>query len=427
MSGSQRQATIDLTAFTDLTAVTSRAWEIVKEQSYPKLSLEFSTRERHPTICPGTLVSINHSDYGLIGVVFRILTVAPADSDSLLVTYTAVQAVEYVFDAHFVDPDSTVWVAPVTAPTPFIYTHVLELPWMGGAIGKLAAYLVLGGTEGSETMFSVATSADDATYFNQKTVVLDCKYGVLARTYDVTMEIDDTIGILITPQAVTIQNFSTLLDRSSLFSQPRYALIGYEIIAFQTVTAVAGGSYYYLSNCIRGMFDSVIVEHPVGNSIWLFTLSDNYIYASSTTSYLKLLPGTSTSQISASSASSIAVSPTNIAATPFSIENIQATRVDSLVTILWWPRTKSYTGAGGSSELSINDSSPFPTDVTFNYRINGGSPIATSSTTVTVSTAASFTVEVQAIDGSYISAYSSALTVGTDNGRYLLGIGLVTY
>lgn len=140
---------------------------------------------------------------------------------------------------------------------------------------------------------------------------------------------------------------------------PRAAVIGDEIIAFQTVTP-EGESSFRLTGCIRGVLNTPISTHASGSQIWLTSLAANILTGITAGDfYVKLLPYFGRQVIDIGDATPIHVTAENKARTPWPPYRIEAVRAGTTVTINWWPTDQQCKGAGVFAPEDQTDQSPF--------------------------------------------------------------------
>lgn len=97
MLGRIQQKEYDLTGFLSGNSAASRAYEILKDNSYPKLRGTAQISLRLDSILPGQTIRITHADYGLNGL-FRVLQRDYPDNDSDVITLEIEQLSQAVYD-----------------------------------------------------------------------------------------------------------------------------------------------------------------------------------------------------------------------------------------------------------------------------------------------------------------------------------------
>ena len=94
------------------------------------------------------------------------------------------------------------------------------------------------------------------------------QYGTLAEAYPAsTLAVDDTQGLLYRPYKED-PSFGPV-SRTDLFGARRMALVGDELMLFQTVV-LEGSETTRLSGVVRGYMNTPVQAHASGAAIWVF-------------------------------------------------------------------------------------------------------------------------------------------------------------
>jgi len=182
----------------------------------------------------GEVVEISNSDYGLSSAEFRIITKDISEVDQNYLNWRAVQMVETLFDDTYQPGGNPGWVVPDYTPAALVHQEVFELPYNPLTLHPQAFLLLAARVHNFETGFYCLTSNTGTDYLNVGAFSGWSQYGVLDETYPAdTYSIDDETGILYTPYRED-PIFSSI-SRTDLFSRNRYALMGSEIVRFQSV------------------------------------------------------------------------------------------------------------------------------------------------------------------------------------------------
>jgi hypothetical protein len=421
LQGRKRPMSVDLTAFRDEDTASKRLWEIMKKQSYPFATIKGSTTLKFWEVNIGDIVTVNKTEYGISGAEFRILEKDVSEVDKNVIGWEMEQFSETLFDSNYESGGGSWWVPVDTDPSALTHQSIFELPY-NPLTGSDRAYLLLAAREhdfevGWETLFS--TTGSD--YSTLGTYTGWSQYGTLDEEYaDTTKTIDDEVGILYTPYRDDPEFESS--SRTDLFATSRYALMGTEIVKFQTVTA-EGSSSYRLTGVIRGMFNTTVAIHSASSGIWLFELTADAILTGITSGdfYLKYLPYYGGEKVSAGSVTPIHVTTIyNRAQKPWVPTAIRAVRSGSDVTLTIYTTTQFYDGAGKQGETAQLDYTPTSVDdqleVYDSDEGSGASQLLTSGTD-TRSKAGAFTYYARQVNGTYKSSWVSVY-IDTADGRY---------
>lgn len=285
--GLRRKKSVDLTAFSDRSAAQRRIEELRDVESYPAASFSFDVSRDYAHIEQGQILEITHSRFGLSGVRVRVLEVVRGNLSENRISIQARQVVERL-SGTFVPPGETLpdpmappivvyppvtgippWSAPDLSPVPLRHARLFELP-RNPETGSEPVVLVLAARELlSEEGVLVERSATNADYSPVGLLSAPwAQYGTLAEAYPAsTLAVDDTQGLLYRPYKED-PAFGPV-SRTDLFGARRMALVGDELMLFQTVV-LEGSETTRLSGVVRGYMNTPVQAHASGAAIWVF-------------------------------------------------------------------------------------------------------------------------------------------------------------
>lgn len=400
ISGQDEPMSIDLTAFIDLDMASRRLWELMKRLSYPEAQVQCTVSLAHSAVREGDVVRLNHTEYGLTAADFRVQKVELAENNSNDIVWSCTQELASLFDSEYQSGGSPGWVIPDYAPVIALAVEVFELPFNNITLNA-PAYLLLVARAGVETSFNVHYSPTTTDYENKASFTTFAQRGGLAETYpSSTYAIDDDVGILYIPTRED-PAFSTL-TRAGLFSSTRVAVMGSELVSFQTVEVEGEG--FRLKGCIRGLLNTPISSHASGSVIWLTEINDNILTGISVTSFnLKLSPVFGTDAVDISTISPKAVNYSQKALGPWDIAGIGVVRSGSTVDITVQNTTQLIAGAGINPATSSPVVHPYSMEGTIEYWTSLDlTKIESSSNEFTITTTSAFTLYVrQKLTGHY--------------------------
>ncbi len=376
--GRQIPLSVDLTCFRDVTSASKRLWEIMKHESFPGANLTFKTNMKCARLNVGHIVRINHSRYGLEGVDYWITRKDVSEIDRNELTFQAEQVTSKLFDDGYVDSGDPEWEPPDYQPQALLHQAIFELPY-NSSFGRYPAFVLLAQRRTAyENGFVVLVSINGTDYTNLGTVGTFSQRGTLDEDYPSdTPAIDDEVGILYTP-ARNDPVFGTI-SREALFSTPRIAIIGNEIIGFQSVTP-EGESSYRLTGCMRGIYNTPAETHGAGSVIWLTTLADNVVGEGEYTTfgqvvpgsnfYTKMLPKVGAKVLNPADATAIHTVKAYKAAKPWPPCRVEVYRQSYFTLhIRIWPTNQSKQGAGAVAAENQTDQEPFLWDTDTSFEI----------------------------------------------------------
>lgn len=408
---------VDLTAFIYFDAANRRLAEILREVSFPAARFSFKVGLRHSWMEVGDLVTLSHSEWGISGLKARIThrELAPPDVDGY--SYQAELAAEFLQEAYF-EPIEYVPEPEVQPVETVNLTKVrfFELP-RTTYNNTDPVLLVLASRElGIEHACAVMVTTDGMDYDYHDDIVSFAQMGQLSKAYPVdTFAIDDEIGITYKPRFED-PKFDTI-SREALFKLNRMALIGDELLAFQTVT-LNKDETITLTGIIRGLYQTPKAAYNVGTEIWLFPNTDGLAIAGLPQSgKIKLLPQSFRDGLAEADATARPFAITGKAAIPWPVARIEAVRQGTTVNITLWPANVEPFGAGVKDETKA-DGHPFEFTGEFLYGINNGNlNTELNSTTLTLENAARFNFSVRVRENGKLSAVKT-LTVEAADGVY---------
>jgi len=326
--GKINHKTIKMGMFNDPVNVAWIADRILKREAWPLAQIGFPANRNVFRWDPGDLFLLNYTPYSISGMVCRVANISEGDAESEEITVSAEEDIEYLssaMDFTAVEGDPDVRDTSVTALTA---VDVVEAPYvLAGAALKVMA--ITGKEKGTELGYLIYMSDDGATYTKIAGASAYTPYGTLDADYGTdTYGIDDETGFNITFSAKSNVASIETISRKKLFEGTHLALLGSEIISFQTITPVSGTTYK-LENIFRGRLDTEKTGHSAGEDFWildssLFGLVESPDLLPGQTRYFKLVPYNSASFGELSDASAVTLAITGRALIPYKPINLQA-------------------------------------------------------------------------------------------------------
>lgn len=421
MLGYARQKTIDLTAFNDKGIASKRLWELLKRFSYPTAIVKFKTGlwgARLPG--PGQLVGVIHNEYNLTGQAYRVLDKRISEEDQNYIDWICEEDINNTFTLSYQDGADPEWENPDYDANPLVYQGYFEMPNCNLITANTKTFICLAARVGQEIGFDVQYSSDGSSYESKRIVNEWAMYGTLDIAYDdETEEVDDDVGILFTPYnedyAPTFDN----LSRTQLYDYNRVAIIGNELMLFQTMTA-EGESSYRLTGVVRGFLNTPIEQHSSSSPIWLVRIdSDVLVTVNQTSFYFKYLPQAIGGEfVDIGDATPMSITATGIAAKPYPPYSIKATRTGDEVVFEWNPVVKYIDGAGTKTPDENSDPAVlYEGDFYFDASV-GSHDQYVDGTTLTITQSGAFTVTLKNRVNSILSD-GATISVGADDGEYI--------
>lgn len=243
------------------------------------------------TLRPGDVYILNWPDYQITNAVFRVLKFDLGDLTSNAITIDAAEDVFAIDAPHDHLPPTQG--DPYPLPHPLAARRVDEAPrWLqqqavnAARISNVdvqhAWHLAVAGT--NDGSYQGRLSTDAATFVADNgliafpgTATVGLAYGRQFDPYDTAIHPDTTTGILLTgvtlvTPATLVAGAYTVADQISK-QGANLVLVGSEIIAYETATDLGGGSWR-LDRVWRGLLDTAVADHPVGERVYFLTDRD---------------------------------------------------------------------------------------------------------------------------------------------------------
>ncbi len=366
-SGKVNSVTYDLTMINNEETALKILSNIIKKESYPKMTLRMKLPLKYSFLNIGDIVYIKNSELGLEGE-FRILGITEEIYKEQSVELTLLQNSEIEIDninENIIGNSSTRDSSQININlVPFQNIKIFELDYTN-IYKDTPAFLILVSREiGIETGFAVYYSFTGSDYKLYGIFDTFSSVGELTKDYpNSTYEIDDVVGI----QFKLYNDFDFHYDnisRTDLFTTRRFAIIGNELLTFQNINPV-GDTDYLFTGVVRGLNWSAKESHNIGDKIFISEFDNNVLSGSnfSTPFYLKIVPVFGNKTLSLEDVEPIYVEPTMKARRPITPEKVIATRDNSNpanvnVDVFVVSKTSGI-GAGKNNPDTTTDQYPF--------------------------------------------------------------------
>lgn len=242
----------------------------LRKESYPFAAVSFSANRNAFRLEVGDCFKFSYARYGVSNMICRVLQISEEGPESETIT---VQAMEDIFSIAnaitiFTTPTGHAVPAPDYTVQPFTHQKIVEAPYVISTDIKL---LPIACRESDPDLgYDVYMSINGGTsYYFVKRISTLQPYGTLVGSYSGdTCTIDDDVGL-----TIDIEHGASLIETTTfdqvLAGLKNTALIGDEIISFQTITPVSG-TQYKLDHVIRGRYDTVKDSHSEGAEFYCF-------------------------------------------------------------------------------------------------------------------------------------------------------------
>lgn len=327
--GKVNHKTIKMGMFAVPANVAWSADQFLKRAAYPLASYSFPANRNVFRWDPGDAFILNYTPYSISGKVCRVVVLTEDDAESEVITVNALEDIHYLatetnFTAVEGDPD----IRDVSVDA-LVTTDVFGAPYV--LVGEAREIISVAAREtGTELGYQLFMSIDGGTSYSRIGIVKQYTfYGTLDDEYlSSTYQIDDEFGFQITFSAESQITAIETTTREHLLTGKYIALLGDELLSFQTITPVSGTTYK-IENIFRGRFDTEKVTHAAASPFWLLGLSFFGILAHADllvgeSRKFKMVPYNSMSSGSLSAAVVVDHTITGRALTPYRPDNLAA-------------------------------------------------------------------------------------------------------
>lgn len=308
VTGEVRPQTIDFKGISSEAGAALVAIRVLKTLTYPLSKIKLVANRTAWQFRPGGLFRFTWVPLGIVDQVFRITRIGYGELTDGKITMDAVEDIFGISSVAFVAPPSSGWVNPVGAPLAPAAQELLELPYHFKQDGIHALALCV---RGDTTTKSFQIWLDEGSgYFLSTEVLGVCPSGLLAAAYPAATPALDSTGFTLQLSGLVDVDLIDSVLASDVPNGKLLALIESEIVSLQTKTQNGDGTYTF-SVVLRGVADTVPVDHPAGARVWFISegagLTKDAPYGSDGTITAKLLPQNLAGGFPLSSAGSVSV------------------------------------------------------------------------------------------------------------------------
>lgn len=260
--------TIQLASFTtNVNAVWAAKHQLQKE-SYPFAFVSVSVNRTLFRLQVGDCFKFSYSKYGISNMICRVLLIKEEDITSEKIIIHAMEDIFGITNTitEYSDPTDNKTESPSYALSPLVNQKIVEAPYVFSEELKVVPIACRVGDQ--DLGFDVNLSVDEGASYSLIDKVANLQpYGTLVGSYPAdTYEIDLLTGFTI--DFLKDANQIETITWPEVFSASNnLAILGDEIISFQSITPVTG-TQYKLEGIIRGRFDSEKLSHSDGEAFY---------------------------------------------------------------------------------------------------------------------------------------------------------------
>ncbi|HSW62877.1 MAG TPA: phage tail protein [Dissulfurispiraceae bacterium] len=399
----------------NLTAMQGVKSRLAKKLYYPLLVMRFSvSRSAFPSLAVGQCVRVNSAAFGFSNLVVRITNMG---SDSFADQEVEIEAMQDPYGLAELDI------------TPGSYSMATDYDWSVGAIAQarvidapaevvnVSAVMVMYTPPGGTPM-GVKHFLSDVYQMTGSARVFG--YGVLNATLSGTgvvqhaNVIQNGVGFYINSGAINVVEVAAT---RAAFQRLKFTLImgspasGWEIIGYQNCT-LQGDGRYYIDTLMRGLNNTTIRTHNIGEEVWFFWADANEMPA------LPVDPASINIDLCGFNQRGVGSEKALGAYTygytqekPYPVSNLKGSRVGNDITLQWVPcKRLGLTGYRNPANFAAGDDTP---EGSWQVRWNDGTEhiVDVTGTTPVISygrtDAGSRTYYVRSVLNGYVSAERS--------------------
>jgi len=345
--------TVQFALFTNNRDAVWAAKQNLLKMSYPFAMLSMQVNRNAFRLEIGGCFKFSYSGYGISDMICRVLRIREENPESENIIIDAMEDIYSIANAvtEYAIPESHAIPVPDYTVDPLIYQKGKEAPFV---ITDDIDCLLIGCRSGPYDLgFHIYMSIDDGnSYSLLKSVNNLVPFGKLVGTYPAnTYTIDSEIGLTIDFVA-DVDNVETVTWPEVFSGNKNVALLGDEIISFQSITPVSG-TQYKLEGIIRGRFGTAKQAHAVDEWFFIVPLSIETVehaeIVPGVTRKFKLVPYNIKKSGNISEATAIDIAITGKTRTPYMPVDFNANdrsfaaRYDTDIALTWSSR---YRGKG---------------------------------------------------------------------------------
>lgn len=361
--GEVASETVDYLAVDNAAAANRLVARDLQTRAYPLAQIQGLKANRKAWAWrPGQPFKLTWPAQGYSGMVCRVTKIRYGTLENPEITLDAVEDIFGLEVAQYAPPPASGWVDPAAAPVALEAQGLVEAPhWM---VGETRQVLALGTPgDGTSTAAQVWTN-EGAGYL--RTAQLDplTPSGTLAAACAARTAGLDAAGFTVSGDLADLVAESTNADGRA--AGANLALVGAEWMSWTTCTPNADGTFTF-SGVLRGVMDTVPVDHAAGERVWFVTEGAVPLrptpYAADLTCRAKLLPVNELGTLALASAAELQLTTTSRAWRPLPPGYVRLngstyaswpTTTTGDVTLSWAWRART-TQASGAPLVSQDD------------------------------------------------------------------------
>lgn len=363
--------TVKLGLFTTQSCAAWGADRLLKQNSYPRAKVQIPVNRYHFGLQCGDAFKLEYAPYGITAMYFRVDRITEEDPTSEKIIIEALEDLDYMAPTGLADTADVLTSVVDYTVSDLTDVGILEAPYEIEDSETIYIIPLAGKEKGYELKYILYMSTDGGSSYSAISSVYTFNVvGSVETEYtEDTYEVDDEVGLRVTiPDHESVSQITTR-NRDSALAGANLALVGDEIISFETITPDTG-DVYVLTGVVRGMFDTVPATHAVGTKFYFFgqakyvTLTNDE-FTIGATRHFKMVPYSALDSADLSTATAISHTFAGRAKTPYPVNTIRANdnstgatySASGDIVFTWWPRVRG-SGAGKGDADAVTDYDP---------------------------------------------------------------------
>ncbi len=301
------------------------AARVLKTYSYPLAKVTCAVTRKGWALRPGRLFRLDWPLRGINGVVFRIVSINYGGLRDNRIEIDAVEDIFSISRAAYLPPEPTSWVDPISAPTPLVQQALVELPYPlapvdGSTLATFGARAR--GLDENYRLFS--DRAPPHTDFQARAVVSEFTASAVTTSAVPLTSASRLVAGLQVDQVLGIDTIDPSVSEAEMLLGGSLILVvsaaGQEWMAYRAVETI--GSSVFIRDVLRGVLDTVPLDHPVGARVWFAATgygveNEGAPYTSASVVAVRLLPANAKGVLPLGSATEMQITTTARGSRPF--------------------------------------------------------------------------------------------------------------
>lgn len=248
----------------------------LREASAPLCSCEATVSRKFWDIAPFDCVLLTWPEYGLDGVVMRVVNINYGATGASSIRLSLVEDVFSLPQVTLVEPPPGEWINPEVPPGEITHGRIFPVPpYMAAQVGEAPA-----GIQFPETLAALLVAAPEGSTSSDYTYAVEEPTPSGGLEWVTVGEPRSFLGTALLPVAIPREEFTTVIlddEHGQLADVNSFLLIGpvdapVETLEMALVTDVDGTTGGL--TIMRGVLDTVPAEWPAGTPVWVGTVDD---------------------------------------------------------------------------------------------------------------------------------------------------------